>query len=358
MRRRNTRLVKFGSVRIGGDAPISVQSMTKTDTGDIAATVKQIKSLTDSGCEIIRVAVKDRSCAEAISKIRRRISIPLEADIHFDYRLALSAIASGADGIRLNPGNIRKPQEVKEVIRAAKEKKIPIRIGVNSGSLPVHGPWSTVHRIKEQADAMVSVVSDYLKLFEKERFYDIMLSLKASDVITTIEAYRKMAKACDYPFHLGVTAAGAGSEGIIKSAIGIGTLLAEGIGDTIRVSLTSDPEDEVNAGKQILAALGLRRFGPDIISCPTCGRCQVDLVGLVNQVKRKLSIVHSPQSTDKSFTVAIMGCEVNGPGEAKESDIGVAFGKNSGALFKKGKIVKKVKAKDAVMELLKQLKSL
>ncbi|MFH1867375.1 MAG: flavodoxin-dependent (E)-4-hydroxy-3-methylbut-2-enyl-diphosphate synthase [Candidatus Omnitrophota bacterium] len=356
MKRRKTRTIKLGNVKIGGNAPISIQSMAKTDTRDISATVRQIKSLTDSGCEIIRVAVKDKTSAEAIAKIRRKISIPLEADIHFDYKLALLSIESGAEGIRLNPGNIRKPSEVKEVIKAAKSKKISIRIGANSGSLPI--PYTLQPTAYSQADTMVKVISDYLKIFEKEKFYDIMISLKASDVITTIDAYRKMAKVCDYPFHLGVTATGTDNEGIIKSAIGIGTLLAEGIGDTIRVSLTAAPEEEIIVGRQILQALGLRSFGPDIISCPTCGRCQVDLVKIVQEFKSQLSTVNCQLSTVKPLSVAIMGCEVNGPGEAKESDIGIAFGKDSGALFKKGKIIKKVKAKDAVKELLKEVESL
>lgn len=355
--RRKTRQIKLGHVKIGGNVSISIQSMAKTDTRDINATVRQIKSLTVSGCEIIRVAVKDRESAHAISKIRKRIKIPLEADIHFDYRLALRAIESGADGIRLNPGNIHKPAEVREVITAAKSRKIPIRIGANSGSLPVSkSRLPAANQSLKQASAMVKTVSDYLKIFEKEKFYDIMISLKASDVITTIEAYREMVKVCDYPFHLGVTATGADNEGIIKSAIGIGTLLAEGIGDTIRVSLTSEPEEEVIAGKQILQALGLRRFGPDIISCPTCGRCQVDLIKIAKKVKNEIRAM-SAERRNQSLSVAIMGCEVNGPGEAKEADIGIAFGKDSGALFKKGKILKKVKAKDAVKELLEQLKS-
>ena len=344
-----TRLIRLGKVRIGGGAPVSIQSMTKTDTKDVFVTVRQIKRLQDLGCEIIRIAVKDRESASCISKIKDRISIPLEADIHFNYRLALAAIEEGSDGIRINPGNISKPHQVKEIILAAKEKKIPIRIGVNSGSLPAYS-------LKNQAEAMVKLVSRYLKLCEKENFHDIMISLKASDVPTTIQAYRKMARCCRYPLHLGVTATGYGNEGIIKSAIGIGTLLAEGIGDTIRVSLTAEPEQEVIIAKDILQALGLRRFGPEIISCPTCGRCQVDLVRIVKEVNKKLSAICYPLNAKRFFSIAIMGCEVNGPGEAKEADIGIAFGRGSGILFKKGKVIKKVKVRQAVKELLSYIK--
>jgi len=342
-----TRQIRLGMVKIGGGAPISIQSMAKTDTKDIKATVRQIRRLERLGCEIIRVAVKDRESAKAISEIRPRISIPLEADIHFDYRLALLSIESGADGIRLNPGNISNPAHVREVIRAARIKGLPIRIGVNSGSLPGHSG--------KQSDGMVRLTSRYLKIFQKERFYDIMISLKASDVITTIEAYRKMAVLCDYPFHVGVTATGADTEGIIKSSIGIGALLSEGIGDTIRVSLTSDPAREIIVARQILQALDIRRFGPQIISCPTCGRCQVDLVKIAKDLKRELVATRSPSKNKRGLSIAIMGCEVNGPGEAKESDIGIAFGKGSGLIFKKGKILKKVKVSDAIKELLKEI---
>jgi (E)-4-hydroxy-3-methylbut-2-enyl-diphosphate synthase len=334
--RRKTRQIKLGKVKIGGNAPVSIQSMAKTDTTDISATVKEIKKLERLGCEIIRVAVKDKESALAISKIQKRITIPLEADIHFDYRLALLSVKAGADGIRLNPGNIHKPEQVREIISACKSKHIPIRIGANSGSLP--------------AGSMVKTVTDYIRLFEKERFYDIMISLKASDVRTTIDAYQKMATLCNYPFHLGVTATGSGTEAIVKSAIGIGALLAEGVGDTIRVSLTGPAEDEVIVAKEILQALGLRHFGPEVISCPTCGRCQVNLVKIVDNFKRKLSTIHRPLST---ASIAIMGCEVNGPGEAKDADIGIAFGKGTGILFKKGRVVKKIKAKDAARELLR-----
>jgi len=346
--RRRTRQVRIGKVRIGGKAPVSIQSMSKTDTRDVVKTAQQINRLISLGCEVIRVAVKDRESASAISKIKRRISIPLEADIHFDYRLALLAQEAGADAIRLNPGNIYRKEQVKEVISAAKANKIPIRIGVNSGSLPASSLKSS------PAKTMVKAVRDYLKIFEKQRFYDIMISLKASNVADTIEAYQEMARFCDYPFHLGVTATGTGSEGIIRSAIGIGTLLAEGIGDTIRVSLTGPPEDEVIAARQILQALGLRREGVRLISCPTCGRCQVDLVKIVKKVRNDVRCTKY-DVRKRAKTIAIMGCEVNGPGEAREADIGIAFGRGSGILFKKGKVVKKVKVKDAVKTLLNGL---
>jgi len=350
MKRRKTRQVKIGKIKIGGNAPISIQSMTKTDTKDIDATAKQIKSLEKAGCEIIRVAVKGLDSAKAIAKIKKRIKIPIVADIHFDYRMALEAVESGSDAIRLNPGNIYRPKEVKEVIAACKKRKIPIRIGANSGSIRASKKQL---QSKPQSALMVKNITNYLKLFEKEKFYDIIISLKAADVPETIEAYRAMAKSCIYPFHLGITATGSGNESIVKSAIGIGTLLAEGIGDTIRVSLTSASEDEVIVGRDILQALGLRRFGPEVISCPACGRCQVDLAKLVKEAKEKLTTNDYRLKTKHSPTIAIMGCEVNGPGEAKHADIGIAFGKGQGVVFKKGRPVKKVKSKDAIKELLK-----
>jgi (E)-4-hydroxy-3-methylbut-2-enyl-diphosphate synthase len=358
MKRKRTRQVKLGSVKIGGGAPVSIQSMANTDTKDISSTVKQIILLEKAGCEIIRVAVKDRESAAAIKGIKKRISIPLEADIHFDYRLAILAAKSGADGIRLNPGNIYKTEQVKKIIEVCRGKKIPIRIGANSGSLRAYGG-----KCYSISDALVKSVIDYIKIFEKQGFNNIMISLKASDVMTTLEAYRKVSLLCDYPLHIGVTATGQGDEAVIKSSIGIGALLSEGIGDTIRVSLTSDPKEEVIIGRRILQALGLRHFFHDIISCPTCGRCQVNLIKIVKEVKRKLSTVNCqlsqpkagppPAGTKKSLAIAVMGCEVNGPGEAKDADIGIAFGRDSGILFKKGKVIKKVSAKSAVKELVK-----
>ncbi|MDP8296595.1 MAG: flavodoxin-dependent (E)-4-hydroxy-3-methylbut-2-enyl-diphosphate synthase [Candidatus Orphnella occulta] len=348
---RKTRQIRLGDIKIGNDAPISIQSMTNTDTRDVAATVKQISVLEKSGCEIVRIAVRDADSAKALARIKSKARIPIEADIHFDYRLALLAIKSGVDGIRLNPGNIYNAIQVKRIITECKFKKIPVRIGVNSGSLP------KCKNSKPIADNMVKAALKYIKLFEKERFYDIMISLKASDVATTIAAYRKMSLLCRYPLHLGVTATGEGTEALIKSAIGIGALLSEGIGDTIRVSLTGDPIEEVFIGKEILQALGKRYFKHDVISCPTCGRCQVDLIKMVREFKKKLARKNPHCMPDKKLQIAIMGCEVNGPGEAKESDIGIAFGKESGMLFKKGKVIRKIKVKDAVNELLKLVTS-
>jgi (E)-4-hydroxy-3-methylbut-2-enyl-diphosphate synthase len=309
----------------------------------VKATVAQIKRLEAAGCEIARVAVKDLADAAAVRAIKRKIKIPLVCDIHFNYRLALASIAAGADKIRLNPGNVTKAEEIAEVVKAAKKARIPIRVGVNSGSAGSSAPA-----------ALVKAATGYIKILEALNFHDIIISLKASDVVSTVEAYRKMSDLCDYPLHLGVTAAGPYDSAIVKSSIGIGSLLLDGIGDTIRVSLTADPVEEVVAAKRILSALHVRRFGPDIISCPTCGRCQVDLVGIVKKVEH--AILNTQYSILKRpVTIAIMGCEVNGPGEAREADIGIAFGKGSGVLFKKGKIVKKVAAKNAVKELLKLL---
>jgi len=335
-----TKQIRVGKIKIGGKAPVVIQSMAKTDTRDVSATVRQIKELEKAGCEIVRVAIKDFQAARAIKKIRKRINIPLVADIHFDYRLAIEAIENGADKIRLNPGNIHKEEQIRAVARAAKKRKIPIRVGINSGSLK-----------NASAGNMVKAAIDYIKILEKARFYDIIVSLKASDVLTTIEAYRKFAKSSRYPLHLGITAAGPVSTGLVKSSIGIGALLLQGIGDTIRVSLTAHPCEEVVAAKNILQALNLRNFGPEIISCPTCGRCQVDLQGIVARLSSRLEALGS-----RDVKIAVMGCEVNGPGEAKEADIGIAFGKSAGVLFKKGKIVKKVKVNEVDKVLYSYIK--
>ena len=308
--------------------------MAKTDTRDTAGTVAEIRRLEKAGCEIVRVAVKDMDAARAISAIKKKIKIPLVADIHFDHRLAIESVKMGADKIRINPGNISRPDHLTAVIKAAKKQNVPIRIGLNSGSFARH--------------LFIKTTIKYIKLFEKENFRDIIVSLKSSDVRETVSAYRGLAALCDYPFHLGVTAAGSYNTGIVKSSIGIGALLLDGIGDTIRVSLTGDPVEEVVAAKRILQSLDLRSFEPDIISCPTCGRCQVDLGSIVRQLESSIFA----RRVKKRIKVAVMGCEVNGPGEAKEADLGVAFGKGSGVLFKKGKVVKKVKAKDAVKELM------
>lgn len=360
-----TRQIKIGNLKIGGGAPIVIQSMAKTDTRDVQATVRQINDLEAFGCELVRVAVKDFQAASAIKKIKKKIGIPLAADIHFDYRLAIAAIENGADKIRLNPGNIHKEEQIAEVARLAKKRKVPIRVGLNSGSIEGVKRQVSPHRrgtgqagVKESkpADLMVRSALDYIKILEKVRFYDIIVSLKASDVLATVEAYRKFSRTSGYPLHLGITASGPIAAGLVKSSIGIGILLSEGIGDTIRVSLTGEPCEEVVAAKNILQALDLRRFGPEIVSCPTCGRCQVDLQRIVREIETFYTL-NAIRYTPKKFPkIAIMGCEVNGPGEAKEADIGIAFGKGAGVLFKKGKTLKRVKEKDAIKELMLHLK--
>ncbi|MBU1888425.1 MAG: flavodoxin-dependent (E)-4-hydroxy-3-methylbut-2-enyl-diphosphate synthase [Candidatus Omnitrophica bacterium] len=349
-----TRQIRIGNLKIGGNAPIVIQSMTKTDTRDVTATVRQIKELELAGCELIRVAVKDFQAASAIKKIKKKIKIPLVADIHFDHRLAIAAIENGADKIRLNPGNVHREEQVIEVARLAKKRRIPIRVGLNSGSMlmGVKGEGLRGKR-KSLVDTMVERSLGYIKILEKARFYDIIVSLKTSNVLTAIDAYRKFSKLSKYPLHLGVTAAGPLATGLVKSSLGIGILLSEGIGDTIRVSLTGGPVEEVTAAKNILQALSLRSFGPEIISCPTCGRCQVDLIKLVNEFEHRYALCAMRYATRRFPKVAIMGCEVNGPGEAKEADIGIAFGKGAGVLFKKGKIVKRVKEKEVIRELMK-----
>lgn len=350
MKRRRTREVKIGKVAVGGSSPISVQSMTKTDTRDVRATVRQIRGLEKAGCRIIRVAVPDEEAAHCLGQIKKKIEIPLIADIHFHYRLALAAIKEGVDGLRLNPGNIGDKRKLKAVIKAAKAAKIPIRIGVNSGSLESRCRSRVTDG--DLSRAMVESADNYIKLFEDLDFYDLIISLKASDVLTTVKAYRLMAGKCDYPFHLGITAAGLPFSGAIRSAVGLGILLGEGIGDTLRVSLTGDPGKEVKAGGEILKSLGLLEKGPTLISCPTCGRCEIDLVKIVNQVESKLSTFNLQPSILK---VAVMGCVVNGPGEAREADIGIAGGKGFGVLFRKGKAIKKVPEEKLVETILKEI---
>ncbi|MCX5667348.1 MAG: flavodoxin-dependent (E)-4-hydroxy-3-methylbut-2-enyl-diphosphate synthase [Candidatus Omnitrophica bacterium] len=359
--RRKTRLIRVGGVKVGAGAAVSIQSMTKVETSNVSAVVSQIKRLKNAGCEIIRVAVKTQVDARAIKDIKKKIDIPLVADIHFDYRLALESIKSGADKIRLNPGNLKNRGEVEQVAKAAGKAGIPIRIGINSGSIFTNDERRLSAEAKKakaemtndaRIDTFVKSAMRYVKHFEELGFHDIIISLKGSNVSETVEAYKKISGLCDYPLHLGVTASGPYDTGIVKSSIGIGALLLDGIGDTIRVSLTADPVEEVVAAKRILSSLGLRRFGPEIISCPTCGRCQVDLQHIVEELDNKLSTINYELSTKAPITVAVMGCEVNGPGEAREADIGIAFGRGSGMLFKKGKVVKKVTAKDAVKELL------
>ena len=331
---------------------MAIQSMTKTGTSDIEKTVRQIRELENAGCEIVRLAVKDNRDAKALRIIKRRVDVPLVADIHFDWRLAIEAIDAGADKIRLNPGNIYKKDEIREIAKAAKLARIPIRVGVNSGSLKNHKPQAA--GLKPRVDKMVKSALDYIKILEGFKFYDIVVSLKASDIFDTIEAYRRMSGLCDYPFHLGVTATGSPYSGTIKSGIALSILLLGGIGDTIRVSLTDKPEAEVRAAKSILEAIGLRCFGPEVISCPTCGRCEVDLVSIVKELENKLSTVNYRLST-RPPKVAVMGCIVNGPGEAREADMGVAFGRKEGLLFKKGKAVRKVTLANCADILLKEI---
>ncbi|SOH03862.1 hypothetical protein KSMBR1_1362 [Candidatus Kuenenia stuttgartiensis] len=329
---------------MGGNSPISVQTMTKTHTEDIDATVKQIKALEAAGCNIVRVAVPTIVTAKCLGAIKRQINIPLVADIHFGHHLALEAISQGVDKIRINPGNMKDRKKLEEIIKAAKGKGIPIRIGVNSGSIRDVG----IH--EELTALMVKTVLQYCEHFESIGFRDIVLSLKASDVPSTLEAYRSIATQCDYPLHLGVTAAGPPSLATIKSAIGIGGLLSEGIGDTLRVSYTGASELEVEAGFDILEALGLyKRRRADLISCPTCGRCEIDLVKIVEQVRHRLP------NDKKHLQIAIMGCIVNGPGEAREVDIGIAGGKGFGFLFKKGEKVRKIPEDRMVDELLEEI---
>jgi len=346
IKRKKTRRITVGNVKIGGFAPIAVQSMTNTLTQDVAATVLQIKGLAAAGCEIVRVAVPDMDAAEAIAAIKKEISIPLIADIHFDYHLAIAAARSGADGLRLNPGNIGGPKKVKAVVDAARSCDIPIRIGVNSGSVEK----DILKKFKEVgADAMVASALRHIDILRSFDFHEIKVSIKASDVNRTVTAYRMLSEQTDLPLHVGVTEAGSLYPGIVKSSIGIGMLLAEGIGDTIRVSLTRDPVEEVRVGFEILKALGIRQHGPEIISCPTCGRCNIGLFEIVEEVEKALLTKPAP------VKIAIMGCVVNGPGEAREADIGIAGGDGIGILFKKGKVVKKVPQEHLVQVLLEEV---
>lgn len=347
--RRETKTVQVGNVKIGGGSPISVQSMTTTDTRDAAATVAQIKDLEAAGCEIIRVAVPDMAAAEAIADIKRGISIPLVCDIHFDYKLALKCMENGADKIRINPGNIGDKSKVKAVADMASGLGVPIRIGVNGGSLQK----DILAKYKSATpEALVESALEHASILEDCGFSDILLSLKASDVPTMIEAYRQVSSVCNYPLHLGVTEAGTHDSGIIKSSIGIGTLLSAGIGDTIRVSLTEHPVHEVKAGIEILRALGLKTGGITFVSCPTCGRCRINLIEIANAVKARCEHI------DKDIKVAVMGCAVNGPGEARDADIGIAGGDGEGLLFKKGEIVKKVPQEQILDVLLEEIEKL
>jgi len=344
--RRETRKIHVGNVPVGGDAPVVVQSMCSTDTRDIRASLQQISRLAEVGCEIIRLAVLDHKAVEALKTIKKEAPIPLIADIHFDHRLALGALKAGVDALRINPGNIGGDKAVAKVVRAAAERRVPIRIGVNSGSLD-----KDLHQRYGGAtpEAMVESALRQIQLLESLQFHEIKISLKSSDVMTMVESYRLLAGKVDYPLHLGVTEAGTLISGTAKSAIGIGLLLAEGIGDTIRVSLTSDPIDEIKAAYEILRALKLRERGVEVISCPTCGRCEIDIIGLTHELEKRLLTVKTP------LKVAIMGCVVNGPGEAKEADVGIAGGRGQGILFKKGEIVEKLPEGDLVPRLLEEI---
>jgi (E)-4-hydroxy-3-methylbut-2-enyl-diphosphate synthase len=354
IKRRPARVVKIGDRYIGGNHPVAIQSMVKVKTSDVRRAAAQIKLLTQAGCEIVRVAVKDDADARAIKAIKKHIRIPLVADIHFHWRLALQAIESGVDKIRLNPGNIYKKEQVREVARAAKAAHIPIRVGLNSGSLP--GTAGRSLKRRSVPETMVEGALAYIKNLEKCGFHDIVVSLKASNIIDTVAAYRKMASACDYPFHLGVTATGLPAQGMIKSSIAVGALLLDGIGDTLRISLTDNPKEEIAAARCILESLSLRSFGHQIISCPTCGRCEVNLVKLVAALEKKLFSKKNVAAAKLPLKIAVMGCTVNGPGEAKEADIGIAFGKEEGLLFKKGIPQRKVSFADCVDELLKEIR--
>ncbi|MCD4742746.1 MAG: flavodoxin-dependent (E)-4-hydroxy-3-methylbut-2-enyl-diphosphate synthase [Desulfobacteraceae bacterium] len=344
--RKKTRQVSIGSVKVGGGAPVAVQSMTNTYTQDVDATVSQIKQLSKAGCEIIRVAIPDMEAALAVKKIKKQINIPLIADIHFDYKLAIASAENGADALRINPGNIGTKERVQKVVQCAKDNGLSIRIGVNSGSLEKDIEQS----IGNGAKAMAASAERNVELLRGMDFHDIKLSVKASDVSRTVEAYRLVSSQTDLPLHLGVTEAGGLFAGISKSAIGIGMLLAEGIGDTIRVSLTRDPVEEIRTAWEILRALEIRKRGVEIISCPTCGRCRIDLFDIAEKVEKALLEVKVP------VKIAIMGCVVNGPGEAKEADIGIAGGDGTGILFKKGKLIKKFPQEKLINVLLEEVK--
>ena len=346
MERRKSREVTIGSVTIGGNHPVAVQSMTNTKTENIAATVDQIHRLTERGCEIIRCAVPTLEAAQALKEIRKQIAIPLVADIHFDYRLAIEAIHQGIAALRLNPGNIGGEEKVAAVVREAKGAHIPIRIGVNAGSLDkkILAQYGGI-----TPEALVASAMEHVHILEKQDFYDMKISLKAHDVRLTLAAYRLMSETCDYPLHLGITEAGTVNTGIIKSAVGIGALLAEGIGDTLRVSLTGDPVVEVRVANEILKSLGLKEYGPTLVACPTCGRTSIDLPAIAAQVEEKLRDIEEP------IEVAVMGCVVNGPGEARGADVGIAGGNGEGLIFRKGEIVRKVPEADLVNELFQEI---
>ena len=345
--RRKSKAIQIGGVTVGGDAPIVVQSMTNTDTRDVMSTIRQIKELEDCGCELIRVAAADAEGARDSAGIKKGISVPPMSDIHFDHRLALAALKAGVDGLRLNPGNITDPEKVKTVVKAAKERSVPIRIGLNAGSLP-----KTANPQMTTAQRMVAAALEEIKLLESLDFDLIKVSLKAFDVPTTIEAYQNIAPKIPYPLHVGITEAGPPRTGVIRSAVGISTLLYLGIGDTIRVSLTAHPKEEVFAAYEILKSLNLREHGPILVSCPSCGRTEVDIIGLAEAVEKELLKITKP------IKVAVMGCIVNGPGEARDADIGIAGGKGKGILFKKGEKIGVVEEKDFLTVLMREVERL
>jgi len=347
--RRNTKQVTLGSVKIGGSAPVGVQSMCNTDTRDAKATLGQIEKLEQAGCEIVRLAVPDEAAAKAIGLIRKGTAMPLIADIHFDYRLALEAAKQGIDGLRINPGNIGARDKVSEVVRACSDKGIPIRIGVNAGSLEKHLLEKYGHPTPE---AIVESAFGHIRILEDLDFTNLKVSLKASDVMTTVAAYRLFSQKSDYPLHIGISEAGTLFSGTIKSSVGLGILLAEGIGDTMRVSLTADPVEEVRVAYEILKALRIRQRGVNIISCPTCGRTEIDIISLASEVEQRLASVKEP------LTVAVMGCVVNGPGEAREADVGIAGGKGIGLLFKHGEIVSKFDEKELADVLVQEVEKI
>ncbi|MFA7209471.1 MAG: flavodoxin-dependent (E)-4-hydroxy-3-methylbut-2-enyl-diphosphate synthase [Parcubacteria group bacterium] len=350
MKKYLSRVVKVGPYKLGGKNPVRVQSMCNTDTRDVDATVKQILALEKEGCEIVRVAVLDMEAAKAIGAIKKRIHIPLVADIHFDHKLALEVIAQGIDKVRINPGNIGSEEKTKAVVMACKKKKIPIRIGINGGSL--EKDILKKYKNKVTAEGMVESAMRHIRILEKYKFKDILVSLKASDIERTVEAYRLLSKKVDYPLHIGVTEAGTAFRGTIMSSIGLGILLYDGIGATLRVSLTADPLDEIGVAWEILKSLKLRKRGVTITSCPTCGRTQIALIELVKKVEE------ATKDIDKDIHISVMGCVVNGPGEARESDIGVAGGKGMGAIFRKGKVIKSVKEDEILASLLEEIDKL
>lgn len=347
--KKTTRQIHIGPVAVGGDAPCSVQSMCSTDTRDEAATLNQISRLAGVGCEIVRCAVPDMDAAVALGKIKKLSPIPVIADIHFDYKLALKVLEGGIDGLRLNPGNIGDKWKVAEVVKSAAERMVPIRIGVNAGSLEKELLERYGH---PTAEAMTESALGHIRILEELNYREIKVSLKASDVIKTVSAYRLLSERVDYPMHIGITEAGTIFSGTIKSSVGLGILLADGIGDTMRVSLTGDVEDEVRVGYEILKSLGLRQRGVNFVSCPTCGRCQINLIKVAEDVERRL------QGIDKPITVAVMGCAVNGPGEAREADVGIAGGKGEGLLFRHGEIVRKVPEDQLAEALIEEINKL